>query len=167
LVHIGVDMLRKMSPRSPRSAALSVGSTHDTDSEATIARLEEENKALREENAALIAQNRKLRSEEPSAHGETYDARDDEIAFLRRRLACIRAIALGTKGETAMQISASPRDPPPPVPQGVAFPGVKLRSETVLKKAPPTKLAIAPAAVVAEESKTSTKKKGSWLGSRK
>jgi len=96
---------------------------------------------LREENTELLTQNDKLRTQlanlDPN-RDEVYDERDDEIVFLRRRLAVISKYVSQIEEEitkTSSSGSRSPRKQPPQPPNsGKAFPGVKLRTETVLAK---------------------------------
>lgn len=121
-------MLRSPRGKSPRGGT-------DNEQSAHIAKLEAENARLRLECSALLEQNRSLRRHAEGGDGGGHDARDDEIVFLRRRLANIRALV-----ERHREVKGTTKGTTPTVEGGSglssSFPGIKLRSETVLKKAP-------------------------------
>lgn len=94
-----------------------------------------ENARLKEENASLL---------------ELLSHRDEEVLFLRRRLASLRCLVSELDRTVSSAPPKSPRRqvplPPPKTAQSVtkettmvresSFPGVKLRRETVLQQAP-------------------------------
>jgi hypothetical protein len=131
--------------------------------------------ALREAFAKKDAEIEEL-SLEKSLLKEALANKEAEAVFLRERLTNLRALVgeLGGQMEKSGLKSAAPQRPLAPVPTGglplpaqSAFPGIKLRRETVIKKNP-EKLAFAtpPPPVEWQRSETPAKekKKGSRFG---
>lgn len=157
-----------------------------------IERLKLENEALLEQNKqlrrALYAQDEKERAAGHAEH--SYYA--DEVTFLRRRLNNLRLL-LDQVDATVSGSMMSPRRAPPPAPGSAAaggpvdgksaFPGVKLRRDTVLSTSG-NRLALAPLQTTAasdkkekddnkkddkkkDDKEDKDKKKGSRFGKRK